>query len=191
MPDNGFVTDAVNTADQVAAAIEQLSPPDLLRLQTLGKILTRGLLRVGHTDANWEDLLHEAILRAVAGQRHWPSNLDFRLFIAGTMRSIASSWKKRGIHVEYVNEVPNQTDFTGEIEAASQLAYANRLLASDLRAIQVLDCLSRGMNGPEITKVLGLSEREYHATIKRLRRKLYPMLRQRLGPRQSGEPLGD
>ena len=73
---------------------DNFSTADILRLRSAAKFLVAGLGHSGRGES-WEDLLQEAILRSLAGERKWPSQLAFRTFLMGAMRSIASSWAKR------------------------------------------------------------------------------------------------
>ena len=45
---------------------------------------------------SWSDLLHEAVLRALAGARPWPPGVPLLAFLAGVMRSLCDEqWRRR------------------------------------------------------------------------------------------------
>jgi DNA-directed RNA polymerase specialized sigma24 family protein len=46
------------------------------------------------TPFDWKDLLHEAIMRAYAGDRKCPKDTSVARFLDGTMRSIRSEWMR-------------------------------------------------------------------------------------------------
>ena len=57
---------AVAPQRDVGAALAALSEEDLLRLRAIAKLRARAL----PDGMSWSDLLHEAVLRALAGARH-------------------------------------------------------------------------------------------------------------------------
>src|SRR6516165_2463218 len=69
----------------VGAALAALSGEDLLRLRAIARLRARSLPPGGMT---WSDLLHEAVLRALAGARPWPAGVPVLAFLAGVMRSL-------------------------------------------------------------------------------------------------------
>ncbi len=75
--------DALAAAQRTAEALERLAPADLLRLKRVAQLRARTLPGV-----DWDDLLSEALLRALDGSRHWPEGVPLLAFLAGIMRSI-------------------------------------------------------------------------------------------------------
>ena len=59
----------------VGAALAALSGEDLLRLRAIARLRARSLPPGGLT---WSDLLHEAVLRALAGDRAQPQQIFLR-----------------------------------------------------------------------------------------------------------------
>jgi hypothetical protein len=57
----------------VGAALSALSEEDLLRLRAIARLRARSL----PDGMSWSDLLHEAVLRALAGARPWPPGVPF------------------------------------------------------------------------------------------------------------------
>jgi DNA-directed RNA polymerase specialized sigma24 family protein len=74
---------ADTSAEAVARALAALTPSDLVRLKRLAQLRARLV-----PDLDWEELLNEALLRALDGSRHWPEGVPLLAFIAGIMRSL-------------------------------------------------------------------------------------------------------
>jgi RNA polymerase sigma-70 factor (ECF subfamily) len=63
---------------------------DLLRLRAIARLRARSL----PDGTSWSDLLHEAVLRALAGARRWPPGVSLLAFLAGIMRSLCDEqWR--------------------------------------------------------------------------------------------------
>lgn len=75
--------------ERLTKAIRALSAADYRRLIAYGHVLCRKLMI-----QDGEDLLQEAIKRALSTDRDWPDNVPFLDFLFGTMRSIADSWRR-------------------------------------------------------------------------------------------------
>ena len=77
-------------------AIAGLTTADKLRLRAAASYWIRGLGRAARNRTP-DDLLHEAQLRTLTGERNWKSSIDFVRHLNKVMQSIADSWqKKRG-----------------------------------------------------------------------------------------------
>ncbi len=61
----------------VGAALAALSEDDLLRLRAIARLRARSL----PSGMSWSDLLHEAVLRALAGTRPWPPGVPLLAFL--------------------------------------------------------------------------------------------------------------
>ncbi|WP_211230259.1 RNA polymerase sigma factor [Inquilinus limosus] len=161
------------TEKDVRRALAALSEPDLLRLQAIARLRCRGL-----PGLDWQELLHEAVLRALDGSRPWPRDVPLIAFLAGIMRSLRSDhWRRqRGATMTLsaqAAEVADQAPDPERIAAASQaLAAIDRLFADDPAALAVILGLSQGLSAEEIRRRTGLSETEYESTRKRMRRAL-------------------
>src|SRR5215471_20826943 len=73
----------VSSTEAVARALAALTPADLLRLKRMAQLRARML-----PGLEWEELLNEALLRALDGSRRWPEGVPLLSFIAGIMRSL-------------------------------------------------------------------------------------------------------
>lgn len=175
------------TRKQIEEALAGLSNADLLRLKRVAQLRAHGLPQM-----NWEDLLQEAIARALAGSRGWPAGVPFLAFMLQTMRSIANeAWlsaRRSGIALESdfeSGEVNSDArEFRLEELAADEVNPEREAMARDaLRCIEVffaedsdatavLKGLAQGLS-PEETQVQGrMTPLRYEAAQKRIRRKL-------------------
>src|SRR3974390_1684283 len=75
----------------VAAALGAMSNAELLRLNALARLWTRGMPGT----LSWADVLQEAIARALDGSRKWPPGVPILAFLSGVMRSICDDqWRR-------------------------------------------------------------------------------------------------
>jgi len=74
---------AETSTETVARALATLPPSDMVRLKRLAQLRARLL-----PGQEWEELLNEALLRALDGSRRWPEGVPLLAFIAGIMRSL-------------------------------------------------------------------------------------------------------
>ena len=154
----------------VGAALAALSEEDLLRLHAIARLRARSLPPGGMT---WSDLLHEAVLRALAGARPWPAGVPLLAFLAGVMRSLCDEqWR----HHRREDDLPTSHDGGGADDperacaAAEALAAIQRLFASDEAALKVITGLISGMAAEAIRHHYGLTAVEYDTTRRRMRR---------------------
>ncbi len=165
----------------VAAALASLSNAELLRLNALARLWTRGMPET----LSWADVLQEAIARALDGSRKWPPGLPILAFLSGVMRSICDDhWRRqlrearvivrgadaadaRAEEVSAVNPDPERV-----VAAAQALSDIYDLFVGDNVALKIITGLADGLTAAEICRAYGLSEREYDSTRKRMRRAL-------------------
>ena len=170
------------SAQEIRAAIESLTAEELLRIRQFAVWRLRALGNNGGRDH--EDLLQEAVVRTVAGDRHWNERgVSFPHHLIGAMRSISSHWA-----AELAGRSPAEIDAAGgnlietmpsptvspemELAAKQEVEAVERLLAGDAAALRVLGCIRRGMTGPETQQAIGYSKTEYETVMKHMRRKL-------------------
>jgi DNA-directed RNA polymerase specialized sigma24 family protein len=155
----------------VGAALAALSEEDLLRLRALARLRARSL----PDGISWSDLLHEAVLRALAGARPWPPGVPLLAFLAGVMRSLCDEYwrrRRRSHDIAVPQDSGGADDPERACAAAEALAAIQRLFASDKAALQVISVLMTGMNAEDIRRQCGLTEVEYDTTRRRIRRTL-------------------
>jgi DNA-directed RNA polymerase specialized sigma24 family protein len=178
--DGRLIAPADPTAADVARAIHALTDADLVRLRALARLWTRGL--PGHL--GWSDVLHEAIARALDGTRRWPSGVPILAFLSGIMRSICiDQWRREqrdslllvrdGVASDAVATADAAArDPERMLAAAQRLAAIHRLFAGDPAALKIIAGLAEGLTADEICGRYAMSERDYDATRKRMRRAL-------------------
>ena len=78
-----FADPAEFSTEPVARALAALTPSELLRLKRVAQLRARLI-----PGLEWDELLNEALLRALDGSRRWPEGVPLLAFIAGVMRSL-------------------------------------------------------------------------------------------------------
>ena len=165
----------------VAAALAALSNAELLRLNALARLWTRGLPET----LSWADVLQEAIARALDGSRRWPPGVPILAFLSGVMRSICDDhWRHTVREARVIIRSGHAADTGVEeasaghpdpervLAAAQALSDIYDLFAGDNLALKVITGLADGLTAAEICDTYRLSEREYDTTRKRMRRAL-------------------
>jgi len=155
----------------IGEALAALSEDDLLRLRAIARLRARSL----PGGISWSDLLHEAVVRALAGTRPWPPGVPLLAFLAGVMRSLVDEqWRCR--RRQDTLPAPEGAGQTGNPErvyaAAEALTAIHRLFATDMPATRVITGLLEGMTADEIRRHYGLSTVEYDTARRRIRRSL-------------------
>jgi DNA-directed RNA polymerase specialized sigma24 family protein len=165
----------------VHAAFVGLPVEDLQKLKQIARLRSYGL-----PISTWEDLLQEALFRALSGVRQWPKSVSFLAFLAQTMRSIASDERKQvqdianesGDGVEDglakdINDIAITT-ITPESQALarSSLSEIETLFKKDSDAMRVLEGLALGMSPNEIQTSSKMTSTQYATTQKRIQRAL-------------------
>lgn len=161
------------TPEEAAAQLSLLSRADLVRLQRFARLRSLGL-----TSIDWEDLLHEAIDRVLAGTRQWPKQVPFISFLCGVMRSIASEHWRLRLNSESTElddgtlELVADEHPSPERQAAARqvLRKIEGLFESDRVALTVLRGLANGDDPGEIQRVGNMTDKNYAAAQKRIRR---------------------
>ena len=74
---------AESSTETIARALAALTPSDLVRLKRLAQLRARLL-----PGLEWDEVLNEALLRALDGSRRWPEGVSLLSFITGIMRSL-------------------------------------------------------------------------------------------------------
>ena len=170
------------TAADAASAIQALSEADLVRLQALARLWSRGL----PGGIGWADVLHEAIIRVLDGSRIWPPDVPILAFVSGVMRSICDDyWRRvrreqrmlvsrdeRSRCVSSADPADEVADPERVAVAVAALAEIYRLFAGDAIALRIIDGLSNGLVAKDICKGYGISARDYDTARRRMRRAL-------------------
>lgn len=182
--------------EEIEAAIESLTKEDSRRLEQFAKWRIRGINR-SRSGRNHEDLLQEAIRATLSGveldapnDRRWKKGtVNFVRHLIGAMRSISSHWREQFdpdeafsesevIRVSPDGKVTNPVRDVASsvpginrvIEAKAAVEHIERLVAGHSLSSLIIDGLREGMTGPEIQRVLEISQKEYETAMKWLRR---------------------
>lgn len=174
------------STEDILNAYQHLSNAELLAVRAAGRRYLDGT-----RFSEPLDLAHEALTLALDGRRNWPTHIDFAVFMAMTMRSVADADRKRHgtsltsrISVEDLLEMaPDQAgshpSVEDEILANERCAIAKMAadiaragLAGDAEALAVLDGMSCGMAPCEIREAHGFSAKAFDAAKHRAMRKV-------------------
>jgi RNA polymerase sigma-70 factor (ECF subfamily) len=159
----------VTAAQDVRAALAAMPADDLLRLRAIARLRARSL----PAGMSWSDLLHEAVLRALAGSRPWPLGVPLLAFLAGVMRSLCDEqWRRHRLQqaLPALESTGTADDPERALAAREAIAALHRLFASDAVATEVITGLLSGMTPEAIRRHYGLSGVEYDTARRRMRR---------------------
>jgi RNA polymerase sigma-70 factor (ECF subfamily) len=136
----------------------------------------------------WDDLLQEAITRALTGVRRQPEGLTMVAFLAGVMRSLKSEhWRRvtAGSHEGRALRIDRPSDESQEVElrdpapsaerwliARQALTAIERLFADDEVALSIIAGLGEGLSAEQIRFAARISKTDYESARKRMRRTL-------------------
>lgn len=175
---------------EVKLELESMSTADRVRVERLAQYAFAGVSGISH-----EDLLQEAYMKLLSGERIWHRGFAAVPAIASVLDSMASNYRKRETNgpvesgmVVVTTEATEDADLlvrnvepvgtvTPEDAAydAQQLKQLEALLADDEDATLVAWEWAMGRRGKEAIEALGMSENQYEAARKRLLRKLETM----------------
>jgi hypothetical protein len=162
----------------IEQAIRELRPTDWYRLRRAGQILA---WKVPCKDA--EALLFDALERTLDGRRRWNHEaVDFVGHLIGVMRSVAShEAERRGIDVVALTSSVELISAGNPENALSAEEQIRRLRShfgeqDDAVALQVLDAMELGCDGPTIRQQLGLDQTQLETVVRRVRRAATRML---------------
>lgn len=173
--------------DELSKLVTDLSDADMLKLQGASRRLVLKCRREP------DDLLNEAIIRALDGRRRCPRRMEVVAFLFGVMRSVADEWLKdletergeidetrwgspAGVEVE---ALPDQREgqeaamIASERRAfaASVLKEVREMFETDENAWFIVEADMEGQMTPEeICAALSIDRKSYEATRKRIRR---------------------
>ena len=176
------------TQGEIEEAIQALTPAQLVRLEKIAWFRHRALGRRG-AGRNAGDLFSDAIIAVLEGRRKWvKDNCDFMTFLQGAMRSLASHIRD-GKATDAFDEIApnpenddNAEDFPEQIPSQAPVDPERPLLERDLDGqvrerfkndavvLLVYEAFLEKMKPADIRSCLGITENEYHAAAKRLRR---------------------
>ena len=171
---------SVRSREEVAAAICALTDAQKARLRKVAQSYA-WLYPLGA-----DDLLSEAIARAIAGSRQCPKHVDVVKFLADAMRSIADAESKKiENQSEIVPVVLPGTEVDGAVDPMDSRVNAEEtmiaaelreellgLFQSDPQARDLLDGILEGYQGEELRMLTDLDETGFNTKRRLIRRTL-------------------
>ena len=136
-----------------------------------------------------EDLLHEALTRALDGRRKCPADTDITAFLSNVMRSLANNWRK-GRERHRTEQLPEDEEArerlflgTGTIKSEEEKEEEEKMHSMRLEQVRALfefDSVARAVVGlmyryrGAALRVAagGISTRELAAVLRRIRRRV-------------------
>jgi DNA-directed RNA polymerase specialized sigma24 family protein len=179
---------SVLSTQEIESAISAFSPAEWAKADRMAQFFANNL--PGMTG---EDLLQEAMVKFLAGERVWPTDLPSLIVLKNAMRSIASNERKKylsvdaniqigapesGAELEDTREfIETTSDITplDILDGQRQLEAAYAQVAGDEDAELVLMAWADSMRGKEAAEAVGLDAKRYDAARNRLIRKLAPL----------------
>ena len=151
--------------------------------------------RVSRAAAYWarrygaevDDLMQEAIERAMDGTRVCPGHVSVVTFLSGTMRSISADWRKaragRGevrlvtedgrMVVDPIDDRPNAAEITESRQQERLIKQAILdLFEGDLAAQTIVEGDMDGMEGEELRNLTGLDMKSFASKRRLIRRRI-------------------
>lgn len=170
------------TLRQARLAIEELSDSDYVKLMLIARGFARIRLRGNYLEP--DDLLHDAILKTLEGRRRWNRQVTIVQHLDRVMESDSGHEAERR-RTRGFDPLPEK-----EAESARQESPENRVLildelrealadfADDRMAVDLLHLKAWGYSASEIQRELGIDDRQYDTTTKRIRRRIAKHLSQ-------------
>jgi len=159
---------AESSTETVARAIATLTPSDLVRLKRLAQLRARLL-----PGLEWDELLNEALLRALDGSRRWPEGVPLLAFIAGIMRSLVDlrmHERRRFAERAVIGGESTIAPPDAQLHARQCLAAIAQFFAGDPDVLALIVALARQHLGGSDDPAPRLSRKRQEAARKRLAR---------------------
>ena len=180
------------TPAEIAAAIEALTPGDWARLRRFAdnRIQKLGPKADGRTR---DDLIQTALTDLLADIRRWDkTKVGFMTLLTGAMKSISSNWARsykkaetpvleadlrreneEGQIFSPLETVQDQSPNPDQrLHDKQTLELIDDLFKDDEKAQMVLTAWQEGYDPPGVRELWGLSQNEYNAIVRRIRRRL-------------------
>jgi DNA-directed RNA polymerase specialized sigma24 family protein len=174
---------SVLSPDEIVTAIRALSTASWNRLRRLATVFCRG------RPIEPEDLLQETFARAIEGLRSCPRDVDIVRFLAGAMRSIASSTMKVVSRQPEFQAAPlidddglalDPPDWRPTVEqhaiSEEETAEIERvildLFSDDVTARVMVEGIMEGMDGEDLRDVTDLTKTGFASKRRLIRRRI-------------------
>ncbi len=173
-PPEDSLRDLVATAEETAAVISSLQKVDWAKLQLIARSFFK-IRSLSHTWAEPEDLLQEAIIKTLGGERKWrKSRVSIIRHLERTMESISGHIAEhRATSSEKLSLIrPSSGPPSPEkvLQDKTSLQNIRETLGEDAEAFEVLFLRAEGRSSAEIRTLLCIGPKEYDAIRKRIDR---------------------
>jgi RNA polymerase sigma factor (sigma-70 family) len=166
-----LANDSYLSAAELSDALRQLSEADLIRLYKIAGWY------IGGTSMQIDDLVHEAIVRAMEGTRRCPRDLHIITFLFKTMESIASAEREK-YDTKAVQNPKDPEDLPDKastpelqvIDMEERQEHIEALLGNDQEALMVLMRINDGYGPEEICEICEIDKTRYATIRRRIRR---------------------
>lgn len=181
------------STEEVQAALRQLSPADEKKLAMIAAVLCER--RIEGTSEGWQgpdDLLQEAIVRTLAGDKRWRRSVSMVKHLDRAMENISGHAAARHEKAPVLSGLEGELDegetrlrrprragphpFDSAVDYGAavkdDLVAARRLFAADQEALRLLESQSEGRTESEIQQLFGIGKTQYDTITKRIRRRL-------------------
>lgn len=155
------------STDDILRAYSALSDSELLALRHAARRYLDGT-----RFSEPLDLVHEALSLSLDGRRNWPTHIDFCLFMAMTMRSIADADRKRHENAMTMKASAEDLIEMAPHRAGSHPSVEDELIVAEeaFAASSAVDMAMAGLEGDDDAKnvihgmMAGLSPRDIRAS---------------------------
>ena len=158
---------------EVQDCLAQMSDADLRRAERIADFLARGLVGLGG-----EDLLQEACVKLLSGERRFPRDVYPLKVLKSAMHSEASNARKGAraspidVRAPVPDASPDRRSPEVELLASEQFRALIATCSGDPDAERVVLAWADGLKGAEAQEATGLADRTFDAARKRAMRKL-------------------
>lgn len=166
------------TPTEFLDAVKSMAPQEKLALEVYADRCIHG---TQYSEAS--DIIHEAIFRVLDGRRHWPRGLDLAIFLANSVKSIASGAKQRhestNRSMDWLHDSENgERPMSHESAASSEelamcrerqrmseaaMDYVRTRLHDDLDGVRVLNGMAGELSPAEMRREFAMSEKAFAA----------------------------
>lgn len=157
--------------EEVGRLLSRQRQPDLLRLVALAETWVRGIPR-----REASDLLNEALVRILSGDRLWPANVSLHAFLSQVMRSIASQWRHEDIReplaADQDGALGDGTSADDKFDFADLAQRMRDTLLGDQISLGIFDHILTQTSRKQACDQLGLDATGYDTARRRMTRTL-------------------
>lgn len=178
---NLAITTTHRSPDDIRQALEKLTDVELARLRLKGRLLAPGC------GCSGDDLLNEAVMRTLAGDRLCPVDVSFLTFLSNVMRSIADGEREKFERETPAGSGHDEMCVVGQladgrtavdravvdrIELGRVVSRVEALFSDDKQAMAIVIGDMQGWTPDEIKLLESMSDVEFATARRRVRREI-------------------